>query len=106
MNLLSSLFGRGQGSEPQNNPASSYYPSDAFATAQNNDWQAQNNMLANNNLLPLLLSLMGGNNSQLSALGKILSGGDPSALESLMKNNKKTPQENTENSVPHDDIIL
>lgn len=59
---------------------------------------------SNNNLLPLLLSLMSGS-SQFSSLSKILSGGGD--MESLMKNiahdNKKSP---LDGEIPNDDIII
>lgn len=111
INLLSSMIGKNnfqnnQGS-PQENPASAYYPSDAYPQSQNSWQNSSSNFNPNNGgILPLLLSLMCGNNNQLAALSKIFSGGDTSALESLMKTNKKSPQENAEQSVPHDDVLL
>ncbi len=107
--MLTQLLGRSPlQNAPQNqhieNP---YYPNEAYPTGQFN---SNNGYGGNNNMLPLLMSLIsGGGNNPMSALSGILSNGnDSNILTSLLKSQQKSsPQsDEQEHLIPKDDYLL
>lgn len=128
--MLSGMMGKNNTQNTQTQPppehqvrAESYYPPEAYTTPQQQQHngytgteQATENTASTgmnaNSLLPMIMSLMGQNGSQMGALSKIFSGGDPSALANLLKPQKNTKQEPEPEVVleaeptPQDDILL
>lgn len=122
LQMLSGLLGKNNTSGMQNiNNSANFseqkqpplYPVEPFSIGQNSQNTMQNNFAeqnsqsqnnTQNNMLPLLLSLMGGQNgSQFEALGKLFSNEAPSNMDinslatlfsSLSKNKKSSANDN------------
>lgn len=125
--MLSGIMGKNNTQNTHTQPksdhqvrAESYYPPEAYPTEPQqtgyagSDQTTENTGISNamntNSLLPMIMSLMGQNGSQMGALSKIFSGGDPSALANLLKPQKNTKQEPEvvleAEPTPQDDILL
>lgn len=102
--MLTQLLGR---SPLQNTPQNQHVENPYYPTGQFN---SNNGYGGNNNMLPLLMSLIsGGGNNPMSALSGILSNGnDSNILTSLLKSQQKSsPQsDEQEHSIPKDDYLL